>query len=428
MSKDKDKSSGKRLFGWFGKKQSQQNNDSSEQQVEEIIALEEQPAIEEIKQSETQTTAQEAPVSIEQVTEKVEPELETIVETQAIAIPETIPETIVEPFSEPSDKVPVEPIAGAIPEPQAKPGFFSRLRKGLKKTREGLAGGLADLFLGNKKIDEDLFEEIETQLLMSDVGVDATQKIIAKLTQQVSRKQLTDSATLFESLQQLLAEMLIPVEHALEIPDSSKPFVILMIGVNGVGKTTTIGKLAKRFQMQGKSVMLAAGDTFRAAAVEQLQVWGQRNDVPVIAQHTGADSASVVFDALQAATARGVDVLIADTAGRLQNKAHLMEELAKVKRVMQKIDPLAPHETLLVLDAGTGQNAINQTQQFHQEIGLTGLTVSKLDGTAKGGVLFALAEKFEIPVRYIGVGEAIDDLRTFDAKDFIQALFGQDPE
>ncbi len=312
------------------------------------------------------------------------------------------------------------------PEPQSKPGLLSRLSKGLKRTRENFAGGLAALFLGNKQIDDDLFEEIETQLLMSDVGVDATSDIINKLTEQVSRKQLADSGALYEALKQLLAEMLSPVERPLEIPASNKPFVILMVGVNGVGKTTTIGKMAKLFQQQGKKVMLAAGDTFRAAAVEQLQVWGQRNDIPVIAQHTGADSASVIFDALEAATARGADVLIADTAGRLQNKAHLMEELAKVKRVMQKIDPNAPHESLLVLDGGTGQNAINQTEQFHQAMNLTGLAVSKLDGTAKGGVLFALANKFAIPVRYIGVGEEIEDLRTFNANDFIQALFGHD--
>ena len=429
MSKDKEKSSGKRLFGWFGKKQTEESTEPSIQQVEEDVQIEEQTAVVEIQPSEVESPTQIEPVSTIDVEQKAEEHpLETVVENTPEPEAEPATKAENETVSETISILEPEIISEPIPEPQAKPGFFSRLRQGLKKTREGFAGGLADLFLGNKKIDEDLFEEIETQLLMSDVGIDATQKIISKLTEQVSRKQLTDSAALFNSLQLLLAEMLTPVEQALEIPQSSKPFVILMVGVNGVGKTTTIGKLAKRFQMQGKTVMLAAGDTFRAAAVEQLQVWGQRNEVPVIAQHTGADSASVVFDALQAATARGVDVLIADTAGRLQNKAHLMEELAKVKRVMQKIDPMAPHETLLVLDAGTGQNAINQTEQFHQEITLTGLTVSKLDGTAKGGVLFALADKFKIPVRYIGVGEAIDDLRTFNAKDFIQALFGQDLE
>ena len=323
-------------------------------------------------------------------------------------------------------KSPVKEDNLSLSDTKNKTGLFSRLSHGLKRTRESLAGGLANVFLGRKQIDEELFEDIETQLLIADVGVDATRTIIKQLTEQVSRKHLTDSAALFEALKQLLAATLAPVEKPLEIAASNKPFVILMVGVNGVGKTTTIGKLTKLFQQQGKKVMLAAGDTFRAAAVEQLQVWGERNNIPVIAQHTGADSASVIYDALEAATARGVDVLIADTAGRLQNKTHLMQELAKVKRVMQKIDPEAPHESLLVLDGGTGQNAINQTEQFHQSMKLTGLAVTKLDGTAKGGVLFALANKFALPVRYIGVGEAIEDLRTFNANDFIQALFGHD--
>lgn len=312
------------------------------------------------------------------------------------------------------------------PETQDKPGLFARLRQGLAKTRSQFADGLANAFLGKKVIDDELFEDIETQLLMADVGIDTTNKIIQELTRKVSRKELSDPSALYSALMSLMSSLLKPVEQPLVIEDSHQPFVILMVGVNGVGKTTTIGKLAKRFQNEGKKVMLAAGDTFRAAAVEQLQVWGQRNNVAVIAQHSGADSASVIYDALQAAQARKVDVLIADTAGRLQNKAHLMIELEKVIRVMQKLDPEAPHETLLVLDAGTGQNAINQAEQFHQSVNLSGLSLSKLDGTAKGGIIFALADKFQIPVRFIGVGEGIDDLRPFNADDFTHALFDQD--
>ncbi len=357
-----DKHSGKGLFGWFGQKKNQQNQDSN-----------------------------------------IDPPI-TVSKT-VVANSETEPDL--------------------QPETQTKPGLLSRLREGLAKTRSHFAAGLASAFLGKKQIDDDLFEEIETQLLLADVGMDTTRKIIQDLTQKVSRKELADPAALYNALITLMSSLLTPVEQPLKIGGSHQPFVILMVGVNGVGKTTTIGKLAKRFQNEGKKVMLAAGDTFRAAAMEQLQVWGQRNNVPVIAQHSGADSASVIYDALQAATARKVDVLIADTAGRLQNKAHLMSELEKVIRVMQKLDPSAPHETLLVLDAGTGQNAINQAEQFHQSVNLTGLSLSKLDGTAKGGIIFALADKFHIPVRFIGVGESIDDLRPFNAADFTRALFDQ---
>ncbi len=302
-------------------------------------------------------------------------------------------------------------------------GFFDRLRSGLQRTRGQLAQGLGDLFLGKKVIDDDLLEELETQLLVADVGIDATQAIIRQLTEQVSRKELKDSGALFTALQETLVDLLEPVSRPLVIDEQQQPYVILMVGVNGVGKTTTIGKLAKQFQLQGKSVMLVAGDTFRAAAVEQLQVWGERNDIPVIAQQTGADSASVIFDAVSAAKARSVDILIADTAGRLHTKDNLMDELAKVKRVMQKLDANAPHEVMLVLDAGTGQNAINQAKQFDQAMGLTGLAFTKLDGTAKGGVVFAIAKQLGIPVRYIGVGEKIDDLRVFDHQDFVSALF-----
>ncbi|MCL2915208.1 signal recognition particle-docking protein FtsY [Shewanella corallii] len=316
------------------------------------------------------------------------------------------------------------------PEPQEKPvkeGFFARLKRGLMRTSENIGSGFASLFRG-KKIDDDLFEELEEQLLIADVGVETTTKLINNLTDHASRKQLKDAEALYELLRKEMHDTIEPVDVPLVPDNANGPFVILMVGVNGVGKTTTIGKLAKQYQREGKSVMLAAGDTFRAAAVEQLQVWGQRNDIPVIAQHTGADSASVLFDALQAAKARNVDVLIADTAGRLQNKSHLMEELKKVVRVMKKLDPDAPHEVMLTLDASTGQNAISQAQLFQEAVGVTGISITKLDGTAKGGVIFAIADKFGIPIRYIGVGEQIDDLRQFNAKDFIDALFSHDKE
>ncbi|WP_368211973.1 signal recognition particle-docking protein FtsY [Aeromonas sp. s10] len=311
---------------------------------------------------------------------------------------------------------------------QEKPqreGFFARLKRSLVRTRENIGSGFFGLFSG-KKIDDDLFEELETQLLTADLGVDTTTRIIEGLVQHADRKQLKDAEALYGLLKQDMGEMLTKVEQPLVIDTSKKPYVILMVGVNGVGKTTTIGKLAKQFQAEGKSVMLAAGDTFRAAAVEQLQVWGQRNNIPVIAQHTGADSASVIYDAIEAARSRGADVLIADTAGRLQNKSNLMEELKKVVRVMKKLDDAAPHEIMLTLDAGTGQNALSQAKLFSEAVGLTGITLTKLDGTAKGGVIFAVADKFQIPIRYIGVGEGIDDLRPFVANDFIEALFSRE--
>lgn len=304
---------------------------------------------------------------------------------------------------------------------QKKTGFFARLKNGLFKTKQNIGSGFLNLFRG-KKIDEDLFESLEEQLLIADVGVDTTQKIIRSLTDHASRKQLKDAEALHELLKEEMRSILTSVDQPLDI-EKHKPFVILMVGVNGVGKTTTIGKLAKQFQNQGKSVMLAAGDTFRAAAVEQLQVWGERNNIPVIAQHTNADAASVIFDAMQAAKSRKIDILIADTAGRLQNKSHLMDELVKIVRVMKKQDETAPHEIMLTIDASTGQNAISQTKIFNEAVGLTGITLTKLDGTAKGGVIFSIADQFNIPIRYIGVGEKIDDLRPFIAEDFIDALF-----
>lgn len=327
--------------------------------------------------------------------------------------------------------VPAEPAPEPEPEPEPEApqiSVFERIRQGLGKTRANLTGGFADLFSLGKKVDEDLLEEIETTLLMADVGVTATSEIIDSLTDKLERNQLKDGEALRQALRDELHGLLADVTKPLEIDTGKKPYVILMVGVNGVGKTTTIGKLTRLFQRDGKSVMLAAGDTFRAAAVEQLQVWGERNNVPVVAQHTGADSASVIFDAVQSAQSRGVDVVIADTAGRLQNKDNLMSELEKVVRVIKKLDDSAPHEVMLVLDAGTGQNALSQAQVFQQAVGVSGITLTKLDGTAKGGIVFAIARQLQLPIRYIGVGEQVDDLRSFDARTFVDALFDESPE
>ncbi|MAH32488.1 signal recognition particle-docking protein FtsY [Marinobacter sp. bablab_jr008] len=353
------------------------------------------------------------------------------------AEPEAEPEVPPEPAAEaaePEAAQPVvepapapEPVPAAEPEverePETRVSVFERIKQGLGKTRASLTGGLADLFSVGKKIDEDLLEEIETTLLMADVGVTATSEIIDALTEKLERNQLKDGEALRKALRDELHGLLKEVTRPLEIDAGKQPYVILMVGVNGVGKTTTIGKLTKKFQSEGKSVMLAAGDTFRAAAVEQLQVWGERNNVPVVAQHTGADSASVIFDAIQSAQSRGVDVVIADTAGRLQNKDNLMNELSKVVRVMKKLDESAPHEVMLVLDAGTGQNALSQAQVFQQAVGVSGITLTKLDGTAKGGIVFAIARQLQLPIRYIGVGEQAEDLRSFDAETFVDALF-----
>ena len=395
----------------------------------------------------------EEPVAL---VEEAAPHVTPPIPAPAAFVPEVAPAPLVEPVVEPAPVIP-EPaapvfVAPVAPQPapapvvaapvapvavvaetpveaprteETKAGFFARLKQGLSKTSASIGEGMASLFLGKKAIDDELLDDLETRLLTADVGVEATTQIIQRLTQKVARKELADSDALYKSLQAELAAMLKPVEQPLKIASQNKPFVILVVGVNGAGKTTTIGKLAKKLQLEGKKVMLAAGDTFRAAAVEQLQVWGERNKIPVIAQHTGADSASVIFDAVQAAKARGIDVLIADTAGRLHTKDNLMEELKKVRRVIGKLDADAPHEVLLVLDAGTGQNAINQAKQFNQTVQLTGLALTKLDGTAKGGVIFALAKQFGLPIRYIGVGEGIDDLRTFEAEPFVQALFAE---
>lgn len=403
--------------------------DDSTAEIADAVAIEPE-TIDSISEENSQAVETEL---ISDIASEQQPEAKLLAEMEAAEQEESIDEVeLVEETLEDSaqheDEISTD-IAPAVEDivevkAESKLGFFARLKQGLSKTRQNLGGGLIDLFRG-KQIDDDLFEELETHLLLADVGVETTMKIIDSLTQSANRKQLKDASALYDLLKAELKKVIEDVTQPLVIPEDEGPFVILMVGVNGVGKTTTIGKLAKQFQAQGKSVMLAAGDTFRAAAVEQLQVWGDRNNIPVIAQHTGADSASVIFDAISAAKARKVDIIIADTAGRLQNKAHLMEELKKVVRVMKKLDVNAPHEVMLTLDAGTGQNALSQTKLFDEAVGLTGLTITKLDGTAKGGVVFAIADKHSIPIRYLGVGEGIDDLRPFIGDDFIEALFSK---
>lgn len=401
-----------------------------EEAPQAVIEHEELPLPEEVKVEAIAPEEWQAEAETVEIVEAVEEEAENEpvitdeeLEAQALAAEAAEDAVIVVPVEEPEQEAPAEEIAQEQEKP-TKEGFFARLKRSLVRTKENLGSGFISLFRG-KKIDDDLFEELEEQLLIADVGVETTRKIIAKLTESASRKQLRDAEALYGLLKDEMGEILAKVDEPLNIEGKS-PFVILMVGVNGVGKTTTIGKLARQFEQQGKSVMLAAGDTFRAAAVEQLQVWGQRNNIPVIAQHTGADSASVIFDAIQAAKARNIDVLIADTAGRLQNKSHLMEELKKIVRVMKKLDEDAPHEIMLTIDASTGQNAISQAKLFDEAVGLTGITLTKLDGTAKGGVIFSVADQFGIPIRYIGVGERIEDLRPFKSDDFIEALFARE--
>ena len=359
---------------------------------------------------------------IQEISTALEP-VEEIIEAKNLEDDLPITETVVESEIVEDIKNELQPVVEI--ETREKPsegGFFSRLVKGLLKTKQNIGAGFRSFFLG-KKIDDELFEELEEQLLIADIGVPTTSKIIKNLPEHASRKELQDAELLYQQLKVEMADILEPVAQPLVIDTTKKPYVILMVGVNGVGKTTTIGKLARKFQAEGKSVMLAAGDTFRAAAVEQLQVWGERNHIPVVAQSTGSDSASVIFDAMQSAAARNIDILIADTAGRLQNKNNLMDELKKIVRVMKKYDETAPHEIMLTLDAGTGQNAISQAKLFNEAVGLTGISLTKLDGTAKGGVIFAIADQFKLPIRYIGVGEKIEDLREFNAKEFIEALF-----
>ncbi|EFS3915401.1 TPA: signal recognition particle-docking protein FtsY [Shigella flexneri] len=465
------------FFSWlgFGQKEQTPEKETEVQNeqpvVEEIVQAQEpakasEQAVEEQPQAHTEAEAETFAADVVEVTEQVVESEKAQPEAEVVAQPEPVVEETPEPVAIEREELPLpedvnaeevspeewqaeaetveiveaaeeavmvvppaeeeQPVA-EIAQEQEKPtkeGFFARLKRSLLKTKENLGSGFISLFRG-KKIDDDLFEELEEQLLIADVGVETTRKIITNLTEGASRKQLRDAEALYGLLKEEMGEILAKVDEPLNVEDKT-PFVILMVGVNGVGKTTTIGKLARQFEQQGKSVMLAAGDTFRAAAVEQLQVWGQRNNIPVIAQHTGADSASVIFDAIQAAKARNIDVLIADTAGRLQNKSHLMEELKKIVRVMKKLDVEAPHEVMLTIDASTGQNAVSQAKLFHEAVGLTGITLTKLDGTAKGGVIFSVADQFGIPIRYIGVGERIEDLRPFKADDFIEALFARE--
>ncbi|MDP3125570.1 MAG: signal recognition particle-docking protein FtsY [Thiobacillus sp.] len=329
---------------------------------------------------------------------------------------------------EPSTPAPLAPAIQAAPATQAddaapaRPGGWAqRLKQGLAKTRDRLGGQLSSLFGVGRKIDAELYEELETILITADVGVDATQALLDRLQKQVRREGLTEASDLQAALKQALIDLLLPLQAPLTIT-REQPFIVMLAGVNGAGKTTTIGKLAKLYQAQGLSVLLAAGDTFRAAAREQLQVWGERNNVTVVSQDKG-DSAAVIFDAIQAARARNIDVVLADTAGRLPTQLHLMEEIKKVKRVIEKTAPGAPHEVLLVLDANTGQNAVMQVKAFDDALNVTGLVLTKLDGTAKGGAIAAIAQARPIPVRYIGVGETLDDLRPFDAREFVEAVF-----
>ena len=402
------------LLSWLGFGEEEQSpktqNEANVENVEDQTEVESQVEAEPVApEAEAAQSVEAKPDESEQALEETQDEQQPVAaEAEAEQEQEVTPQAQVE-------------------EVQEKPteSFFARLKRSLSRTKANIGAGFFGLFKG-KKIDDDLFEELEEQLLIADVGMNTTVKIIENLTEKASRNDLKDGEALYGLLKEEMAEILSQVEQPLVVDTTKKPYVILMVGVNGVGKTTTIGKLAKQFQNEGKKVMLAAGDTFRAAAVEQLQVWGQRNDVPVIAQHTGADSASVIYDAIEAAKARGVDVVIADTAGRLQNKSNLMEELRKIVRVMKKIDDSAPHEIMLTLDAGTGQNAISQAKLFSEVAPVTGITLTKLDGTAKGGVIFSIADQFQIPIRYIGVGEGIDDLRPFESKDFIEALFSRE--
>ncbi|MFA0115339.1 signal recognition particle-docking protein FtsY [Vibrio sp. 10N.261.46.E11] len=409
------------LLSWLGFGEEEQSpktqNEANVENVEDQTEVESQveaeqvaPEVEDAKSTELKSVESEIAESEQALEEAQQDQQPVAAEAEA----EAEQEEVIAPQAK-------------IEEVQEKPteSFFARLKRSLSRTKANIGAGFFGLFKG-KQIDEDLFEELEEQLLIADVGMNTTVKIIENLTEKASRNDLKDGEALYGLLKEEMSEILSQVEQPLVVDTTKTPYVILMVGVNGVGKTTTIGKLAKQFQSEGKKVMLAAGDTFRAAAVEQLQVWGQRNDVPVIAQHTGADSASVIYDAIEAAKARGVDVVIADTAGRLQNKSNLMEELRKIVRVMKKIDDSAPHEIMLTLDAGTGQNAISQAKLFSDVAPVTGITLTKLDGTAKGGVIFSIADQFQIPIRYIGVGEGIDDLRPFESKDFIEALFSRE--
>jgi len=438
------------LFNWFKKDQAKNQPETTEKQAHQALEGDTKNANDAVEIDAEQVSSEHPRVEqtetrVDIVNTDPKPSSDAMPESQIPAQPEVetpseneIP-TDHETSDEPIKNAPIvdaqeqnlQTVDSFTAEKPASVGFFSRLRQSLSRTKESIGTGFVSLFAG-KKIDSDLYEELETQLLIADVGITTTTKIINKLTESAKLSQLKNGDALYELLKEQMKDLLEPVSKPLDLTTQNdengnkEPFVILMIGVNGVGKTTTIGKLAKQFQREGKKVMLAAGDTFRAAAVEQLQVWGERNNIPVVAQQTGSDSASVIFDALASAKAKGVDVLIADTAGRLQNKNHLIEELKKVVRVMKKINPNAPHEVMLTLDASTGQNAVSQTRIFNEAVGISGINLTKLDGTAKGGIIFSLADQFGIPIRYIGIGEGIDDLRPFEAQQFVDALFSQD--
>jgi len=438
------------LFNWFKKDQAKNEPEKTEKQAHEALEGDTKNATDADAIDAGQVSSEHPPVeqtekqldivnTAPNLTSDVTPESDTTVqpELENPSVNETLSddESSDDPFKNAptvdAEEQNLQAVDSFTAEKPTSVGFFSRLRQSLSRTKESIGTGFVSLFAG-KKIDSDLYEELETQLLIADVGITTTTKIINSLTESAKLSQLKNGDALYDLLKEQMKALLEPVSKPLDLTTQNdengnkEPFVILMIGVNGVGKTTTIGKLAKQFQREGKKVMLAAGDTFRAAAVEQLQVWGERNNIPVVAQQTGSDSASVIFDALASAKAKGVDVLIADTAGRLQNKNHLIEELKKVVRVMKKINPNAPHEVMLTLDASTGQNAVSQTKIFNEAVGISGINLTKLDGTAKGGIIFSLADQFGIPIRYIGIGEGIDDLRPFEAQQFVDALFSQD--
>lgn len=419
------------MFSFFRRKKKQETPALEEAQIQETAAKAE---------SEVTQIVENIKEDAESLAESVKGQVESAVETVSGAV-EQVKETVAEMLSEAEEaaekaaeqveaakEAVAETVGEAVGQVQEavatteehKLGWAARLKQGLTKSRDKMAKSLAGVF-GGGQIDEDLYEELETVLITSDMGMEATEYLMKDVRDRVSLKGLKDGNELRGALKEALYDLIKPLEKPLVLPETKEPFVIMLAGINGAGKTTSIGKLAKYFQAQGKSVLLAAGDTFRAAAREQLQAWGERNNVTVISQTTG-DSAAVCFDAVQAAKARGIDIVLADTAGRLPTQLHLMEEIKKVKRVLQKAMPDAPHEIIVVLDANIGQNAVNQVKAFDDALGLTGLIVTKLDGTAKGGILAALASDRPVPVRYIGVGEGIDDLRPFDARAFVDAL------
>ncbi|MGL5336128.1 MAG: signal recognition particle-docking protein FtsY [Enterovibrio sp.] len=414
------------IKGWFGLGRNASDQEKQERQARLDELAQKESQLEERARQEAKQLLQAQMDEVKRIEEAQQQERSAFVSRDA-DLPDSGGKYSLSALTSHKKAQPKASLPALAQDKPAGDGLFAKLKQGLSKTKMSIGNGILELFLG-KSIDTQLFDMLEEQLLIADLGIETTDKIIKNLTEKASRKQLKEASLLYGLLKQEMVNTLATVEKplALDLAKENGPFVILMVGVNGVGKTTTIGKLAKQFQQQGKSVLLAAGDTFRAAAVEQLQVWGKRNNVPVIAQHNGADSASVIFDAIAAAKARQIDVVIADTAGRLQNKANLMNELRKIVRVIQKSDAKAPHEIMLTLDAGTGQNALNQARLFNEIAPISGITLTKLDGTAKGGIIFAIADQMKIPIRYIGIGEGVDDLRPFVAHEFIEALFSQE--